>query len=1336
VLTGRSVTWTSENADIAAVLATGEVIGRSVGTTTINATIDNQTASAAITVTPPPISAVVVSPAGPQIFVGGTVDLEAQVTNAAGQVVLNAPLSWRSLAPGVATVDASGLVTGVAPGTAEIEATSEGKVGTTTVTVSAVPVRSVSVSPATADLFVTETVQLTATPRDANNEALPGRAVAWASVDPGVATVSTDGLVTAVAPGTTTITATSEGQTGTAQITVRLVPVQAVTVSPNAVTLVVGQERELTAAVTAAGGQPLDRPVAWSSSDTRVAVVESDGASGTARVIAVAEGRATITARSDNKTGTSAITVNAVPVASVSVSPKELELIVGQSAQFSAQALDGEGNVLSGRAIAWSSDDTDVATVDQSGRVAAVAPGSATITATSGGVRGTATVTVTRLPVTSVEVEPPSPTLTVGQTVQLDAIVRGPAGQPLSGRTVTWSSNKEEVATVSTTGLVTAVAQGDATITATSETRSGTAAVSVSPVPVASVRISPAEGLSLVVGQTKPLSAEGLSAANQPLPGRHVTWASDDEAIATVDEDGAVTGVAPGSTTIQATIEGVTATAPVAVSPVPVASVTVTPDSRSLIVGETAQLSVVVRDANNNELTGRAVTWTSSAEAVATVSNTGLVTAVGPGSATITATSEGQSGSASITVSPVPVASVRVAPASLALTVGESAPLTADPLDGRGNVLSGRPVTWESTDGEVATVDATGRVTAKAPGNATVRATSEGHTGTAIVTVTPVPVASVSVDPPSATLDVGDTRQLEATPRDADEKPLADRAVTWSSSDDNVASVNASGLVTAAGPGTATITATIETKTGTATIEVRPPAVASVSVSPAVADVIVGQTMQLTATPLDARGNPLTGRQIVWASEDEDVATVTVAGQVTAARVGQATIRATSEGKRGTATINALPVPVATVVVDPASVALIVGDQIDLTAEPRDAAGNPLTDRDIDWTSGDGNVASVDGNGRVTAVAVGNVTISATSGGQSGTSAVSVSAPVAASATAVAGDGQTGPAGEALPVALVVRVLDTRGRGISNIPVAWTVTEGGGSAAPLAPVTEAEGLASAVWTLGPDAGTNRLRAAAEGVPEVVDFSATATGAIVVSVEVTPGTSQLDAIGATTTLTARARGPQGQELPDAAIGWRSRNPDIATVDENGVVTARENGSAEIAAQSGGQEGAAVVVVQQRVVTITITPATPLVDEGAQVALTAAGADANGVAVTGATFTWESSDGAVATVDGAGLVTAVAPGTAIITARANDASGTTTVTVQAAAEPVVPVATRVVVPPDQVRPEARWSERLAARAFPSDGAPTRGTVSGDGPARGARKGKAVVAPIGAASDLAET
>ncbi|HUF50970.1 MAG TPA: Ig-like domain-containing protein, partial [Longimicrobiales bacterium] len=137
-----------------------------------------------------------------------------------------------------------------------------------------------------------------------------------------------------------------------------------------------------------------------------------------------------------------------------------------------------------------------------------------------------------------------------------------------------------------------------------------------------------------------------------------------------------------------------------------------------------------------NALTGRPVTWSSSNTAVATVSSTGLVSGVAQGSATITATSEGKSGIAALTVIPV-VATVTVSPATASITVGSSRQLTATPRDAAGNALTGRAVTWSSSNTAVATVSSTGLVSGVAQGSATITATSEGASGTSSITVTP-----------------------------------------------------------------------------------------------------------------------------------------------------------------------------------------------------------------------------------------------------------------------------------------------------------------------------------------------------------------------------------------------------------------------------------------------------------------------------------------------------------------------------------------------------------------------------------------------------------------------
>src|SRR5256714_170731 len=254
--------------------------------------------------------------------------------------------------------------------------------------------------------------------------------------------------------------------------------------------------------------------------------------------------------------------------------------------------------------------------------------------------------------------------------------------------------------------------------------------------------------------------------------------------------------------------------------PAAVVSVDLTPPSATVQVGQTVQVTAIPRDANGNALSDRAVTWTSSNTSVAIVSPTGLVTGVVAGSATITATSEGKSGTASITVTNVPVATVDVTPPTATVQAGQTAQLTATPRDANGAALSGRTVTWSSSNTSVATVTSAGLVSGVTPGSATITAASEGKSGTSSITVTNIPVATVSVSPPTASIQQGQTVQLTATLKDANGNTLSGRTVTWSSSNTSVATVSTSGLVSGVTPGSATITAMSETKTGTAGITV------------------------------------------------------------------------------------------------------------------------------------------------------------------------------------------------------------------------------------------------------------------------------------------------------------------------------------------------------------------------------------------------------------------------------------------------------------------------------------------------------------------------------------
>lgn len=257
--------------------------------------------------------------------------------------------------------------------------------------------------------------------------------------------------------------------------------------------------------------------------------------------------------------------------------------------------------------------------------------------------------------------------------------------------------------------------------------------------------------------------------------------------------------------------------------PVSVAEVEVTAPSASLAVGDTLQLTATAKAASGRELSRRAVTWSSSDEGVATVSAKGVVTAARPGTVTITAAVEDRTGGVSLTVSPVPVASVSISPDTATIQVRSTRQLEATVRDAAGTILTDRILTWASSDTARARVSSTGLVTAAARGEVVITATSEGRSATASVTVTPVPIASLAIEPATSSIPVGGTVQLSIVARDTAGRALAGPTASIRSSDSTIAAVNASGAVKGLAAGTAQITAEVEGKTAKATVTVVPP---------------------------------------------------------------------------------------------------------------------------------------------------------------------------------------------------------------------------------------------------------------------------------------------------------------------------------------------------------------------------------------------------------------------------------------------------------------------------------------------------------------------------------
>ena len=343
-----------------------------------------------------------------------------------------------------------------------------------------------------------------------------------------------------------------------------------------------------------------------------------------------------------------------------------------------------------------------------------------------------ATLTISAAPVavTGVSLSKSETALTVGASETLTATV---SPENANNKNVSWKSDDTAVATVDQNGKVTAVGEGEAIITATTEDGKYTATctVKVSPAPVAAngVTLTP-DKTTLNVGEKQTLTATVLPAY---ATNKNVTWVSSDTSVATV-ENGVVTAVGKGTATITVTTEdgGYTATCEVTVK-LPVSAVTLNETSTALVVGNTKQLTATVAPANADDST---VTWKSGNTNVATVDQTGKVTAVGVGTTTITATAGGKSATCTVTVTAKPVPIEAIALRDAAVSVGGTIQL--EPVFTPADTTQ-RDVIWTSSDRTIATVDANGRVRGVAEGKVTITVTSTADrsiTASCTVTVT------------------------------------------------------------------------------------------------------------------------------------------------------------------------------------------------------------------------------------------------------------------------------------------------------------------------------------------------------------------------------------------------------------------------------------------------------------------------------------------------------------------------------------------------------------------------------------------------------------------------
>jgi uncharacterized protein YjdB len=996
------------------------------------------------------IDSIQVDPVTATVAAGTTVQLKAtailsdKTTND-----VTALATWTSSADATAAVNA-GLVKGLAAGDATITATYSGKSGTAAIKVPAAKPTSLAITPATFQIGVGTTQPLAAREffDDGTSQDVSGSA-AWSSSAADVAAVDAAGVVTGVAAGAVTITAQLGGLTATATGTVNganLVKVAVTPVDP-VLGLNVNQAFVATASYDDNTVADVTKSAVWDSSDPTVATIDASGQAST-----LAVGTAIVSATFKGQVGTSTVTVTDKQITSITISPATASLSIHGTAALTATATYSDGTTLDATTTAtWESSDPSVAVSNAQGtqgQVTGLAAGTSQITATVNGIAGTATVTVTPATLTALVITPPALTLGKGTAAALTV-----AGTYDDGSTtdetanVTWTSSDNSIATVgngASGGAVAAISPGAATITAQLGAVTATAAVTVTPATVASVAITPAT-INVPVGTKQALKAAATYTDGTVVDVTdQAVWSSSDENVGSVSNAkgarGLLSTVGGGSATLGALFDGQTGTASLTVTATMPTMLAVSPVQPTRYVGQQQQFQAILifNNGTQQNVTQKA-TWTSSDTSIATMDTApnaqGRAAAIAVGSTTITASYLGLTGQTTLTVSQAVVIGISISPMVPTITVGQVVAFQATAIlsDGTTQNVTNQ-ATWQSSTPSVAGIQTggggmgmgggmRGRATGSAAGTTTITATFDGFSDSTTLTVTDAVIVSLTINPAQVTGPVGTTVQFtaQAIYSDGTSQDVTAQS-TWQSDAAATASVVTAGggmgmgmgggnrgLATAIAAGTAHITASYKGLSATGTFIVTPATVTSISVGPVNPSTGIGVKVKLFATAILSDGTTQdVTNQATWQSANTAIADVSNAmgskSVVTPIAAGTVTITATYKGLSGSTDVTVKSAKLMTIQVTPFDPTLPVGYATDFDAVGiyDDLSTQVLTGL-VTWQSDSGASAAVSNaagsRGRVTPIAAGVATISATLDGVTGSSKVTVTAATLQSIT-------------------------------------------------------------------------------------------------------------------------------------------------------------------------------------------------------------------------------------------------------------------------------------------------------------------------------------------------
>lgn len=860
------VTWSVSDVAKASASNAAPFIGRvsalQPGTIQVTAARQGVTGSATLDIANITLTSLAISPSAPSVPAGLSQQLTVVGTFSDSSTQdLTGLVTWSSSDVSKATISnaalSEGLARALAVGTPTITASALGQTGTVTFTVTSALLTGLEVSPVSVSVARGLTYDFVATGRfsDGSSSDITDQ-VTWSSSVPGVASISnangSRGRASAIAQGTSIITASLSGQSAAAVFVVSPAVLTQLQVSPSSASL----PRGLTAPFTVTGifsdstSQDLTEQVVWSSSASSIASVSN--APGTRGVVQAANvGSATITATQGSISGTASVMVSAAVLAAIQVSPPNPTVPRGLTRQLAATGLftDGTTQDLTTQA-SWSSDDVLIATVSNAGgsegMSQAIDQGVVTITATVGARTGSIQLTVSAAILQVIQVNPVSPTVSAGLTLPLSAtgVYSDSTTQDVTSQ-VTWTSADTGIATISNAsgfeGIVTGGAIGSVVMTASLSGVTGSTTVTVTPSVLQQIQVTPANP-SRPRGLEVQFTATGIfsDGSTQDMTSQ-VTWTSSDVSVVPVSNSSGAEGRAVaqnvGSATITATHGSVSDSTPFTVTAAQLTRVDVTPMAVTLPLGTVRQFVATGRytDSTSQNLTTQA-TWSSANMGVLDISNVagseGLATTIAIGQASVTMTFGAFTVVSSVSITQAALASIELNPTAGSTALGFTKQFIAigHYTDGTSQVLTNQ-ATWSSSDPTKAIISnassSRGLLSSVALGSVTVTAVFNGVTGTTTHTISNASLVSLAIAPAPVSVAQGASVPLVATGSysDGSTQDLT-ASVTWSSSATGVAQVsNASGsqgLVTGVSPGSAVVTALSGSVSQTVNVSVTP----------------------------------------------------------------------------------------------------------------------------------------------------------------------------------------------------------------------------------------------------------------------------------------------------------------------------------------------------------------------------------------------------------------------------------------------------------------------------------------------------------------------------------